>query len=212
MGIFSEYGRRLDSITKSAIDNYKDAAQKAEIAEVRYNVESDPHKTINNAQQQAVAARAKADMLEAQQATRDAQQFMVKEIDSVRAVGQELQAAVGERFCANGEQVDIGTLELLKSGILKPQEYFSLYSKADKDGNHTMMRLIGKYAGDAAAQAPTQELQHQMESLANNSRHTMGSEYMNLFNAFLDAYSRTANNPAMIAKWDELTAGMINSF
>ena len=214
MGIFSEYGKRLNSIAKSAMENYKEAAQKAEIAEVRYKAESDPHKdpAHNNYEQQAKAARAKAEMLDAQQALRDAQQFMVKELDSVEAVGRELKAAVFERFCADGEQVNIGTLELLKSGILKSEEYIALFDRANKDGNQTMMRLIGRYAGEAAPKAPTKELEVALERLASTAQHTMGNEYIDTYNAFVDAYSRTARNPAMIDRWDEIAAGIIASF
>lgn len=212
MGIFREYGERLDKIARYAINNYFEARKNVEIAEAVYNRENDPHKTLNNYEQQAKASRAKANLFEAQKAVKDARQFMVTEIESIREVGRELQAEINTRFCANGEQVSIGTLELLKSGILKPQEYFSLYDKAQQDGNHTMMRLIGRYAGESAKDAPTKELEMQMTRLANNAQHTMGGEYMTLFGNFLDAYARSANNPAMLNRWDEMTAGIINSF
>ena len=87
-----------------------------------------------------------------------------------------------------------------------------LYDKAQKDGNHTMCRLLGKYAGDAAESAPTKELQAQMRTLASNAQSTAGREYTDRFNALLDAYSRTANNPAMMDRWDEITAQNIETF
>lgn len=214
MGIFSEYGKKADSIVKAAMKNYIDARNKAEIATAIYERDADPYAdpSKTNLEQQAKAARSKAAMLDAQKALKDAQQFMLKEIDSVSAVGKELQAAVNERFCADGGQVDIGTLELLKSGILKAKEFFSLYEKAAKDGNHTMMRLIGKYAGDAAVKAPTKELETQLRTLAINSqRETMGNQYIDCFNAYLDAYGRAANNPALVDRWEELTAGTLEN-
>ena len=147
-----------------------------------------------------------------QKAAKEAQAFMIQEINSVQAVGRELQAAVTAAFCADGSQVDMATVELMRSGILKPHEYFMLYDKAQKSGNHTMCRLIGKYAGDVAQTAPTQELQAQLNTLANNAQHTAGNDYIMAFNYLQDAYSRTANNPAMMDRWDEMTAATIENF
>lgn len=214
MSKFKNYADKVNSIAKAAFNNYREAVQAAEKAEKRYKDECDPHKdpTGSNYEQQARIARAKADMLEAHKAVKDAQAFMQQEINSVQAVGRELQAAVAAEFCADGSQVDMATVELMRSGILKPQEYFMLYDKAQKDGNHTMCRLLGKYAGDAAESAPTRELQAQMRTLATNAQHTAGQEYTDRFNHLLDAYSRTANNPAMIDRWDEITAQNIETF
>ena len=214
MSKFKTYADRVNSIAKAAFDNYREALAKLQKAEKRYKDECDPHKdpTGRDYEQQAAIARAKANMLDAQKAVKDAQAFMLQEINSVQAVGREMQAAVAAAFCADGSQVDMATVELMRSGILKPQEYFMLYDKAQKEGNHTMCRLLGKYAGDAAESAPTKELQAQMRTLASNAQRTAGSEYTDRFNALLDAYSRTANNPAMIDRWDEITAQNIETF
>ena len=211
MSKFKSYADRVNTIAKAAFAAYLDAKAKEERAEARYREETDPYKG-GSYEQQARAARAKADLLDAQKEVKEAQKFMQSEIDNVRAVGRELQAAVAAEYCPDGSQVDMATVELMRSGILKPHEYFSLYEKAQNAGNHTMCRLIGKYIGDAAPNAPTNELQAQMTQIANNAQHTAGQEYTDRFNALLDAYSRTANNPAMMDRWDEITAQNIETF
>lgn len=214
MSKFVSYVERANSIATSSFDNYKEARDKYQKAEARYKAESSRYKDPagTNYRQQSIAARAKADLLEAEQALRDAQKFMQDEISSVQEVGRELQEAVYREYAAKGEEVDLATLELLKSGILKSQEYFTLYETARGNGNNTMMRLIGKYADEAADKAPTRELQERLHTLYNIASVTPGKEYMDAFSVLEDAYRRTANNPDMIPRWDEMTAAIIKNF
>ena len=214
MSKFKSYAERVNSIAKAAFDAYNEAARKLEKAEARYKEESSPYKDPGhtNYEQQAKAARARADMLEAQKALRKAKNFMISETASIKAVGRELQEAVSREYTARGEDVDLATLELMKSGILKPQEYFTLYEAAHRNGNNTMMRLIGKYAGETAGKAPTNELQERLNTLANVAQVTPGKEYMDAFNVLEDAYNRTANNPAMMPRWGEITDSVIENF
>lgn len=214
MSKFKPYAERVNSIAKAAFDAYNEAARKLEKAEARYKEESSPYKDPghNNYEQQAKAARAKADMLEAQKALREAKNFMISETASIKAVGRELQEAVTREYAAKGEEVDLATLELMKSGILKAPEYFTLYEAAQGNGNNTMCRLIGKYAGEAADKAPTKELQERLNTLATVAQHTPGKAHMDAFNVLEDAFNRTANNPAMMPRWGEITDSVIENF
>lgn len=212
MSKFREYARKVNTIARAAMEGYTEAAEKAQKADERYNATIARYRGNSGPEAQAAIARARADMLEAQQAKKQAQAFMQKEIDSVAAVGRELKAAVSAAFTADGSQVDMATLELLKSGILKSDEYVSLYNAAANSGNHTMMRLIGKYAGDVAQDAPTKEKETQLRQLESMSRAAMGGQYLEAFNMLQDTYARTANNPSMIKSWDMLTAETIENF
>jgi len=211
---FKSYAERVNEIARAAFANYIEAAGKQEIAEARYKEETSPYKdpAHNDYKQQAKAARAKAEMLDAQQEVRNAQKFLFEEAASIRAVGRELQEAVNREYSAKGEEVDLATLELLKSGILKPQEYFTLYETAQGNGNNTMCRLIGKYAGEAAENAPTNELQARLIALANAAQQTGGRAFIDAFSMLEDAYNRTANNPAMISSWGKITDSIIANF
>ena len=215
MGMFREYGKRLNETALAAISKYIDAREQETIAEKLYKKESDPYldPNHNNYEQQAYAADAKAAYLRSQQKTRDAQKAMLKETDSLMAIRKELQAAISDKLCANGGQVDIGTLELLRSEILRPSEYFTLFSRAKESSNFTMMRLIGRYAGDAAPKAPTKDDEAQLRSLASEARQiSMGTEYLQRCDAFIDTYRRTANNPRIAGRWEEMTGEILSGF
>ena len=56
----------------------------------------------------------------------------------------ECDAVFGDYDRATGKKVDLATLELLKSGILRPDEIKALVK--DFDGNSAMLRIIGDYA------------------------------------------------------------------
>ena len=215
MSKFNKYAVRLNEIAKAAFSEYKVAENKYQNAKEKYEHEANPyvqHSTHSKLEQDAAIARAKADMLAAQQALKNAQENMQKQVDSVQNLRRELETAVDEEYCANGEQVDIATLELLKSGVLKSKEYITLFNRAQQNNNYTMQRIIGKYMGDAAEKAPTNELQVQMRTLANSSQVKMGSDEMGVFDALTDVFSRCSRNPLLIDRWDGLTAEAIEEF
>lgn len=56
----------------------------------------------------------------------------------------ECEAVFGEYDRATGKKVDLATVELLRSGILRPDEIKALIN--DFDGNSAMLRIIGNYA------------------------------------------------------------------
>ena len=56
----------------------------------------------------------------------------------------ECEAVFGEYDRATGKKVDLATIELLKSGILRPDEIKALIN--DFNGNSAMLRIIGDYA------------------------------------------------------------------
>lgn len=215
MSKFKSYAERVNSIAKSAFENYKDATRKLEEAESNYRVLASPYNdpAKKDYELQAKIVNAKADVEEAQNEVKKAKEFMQSEAASIRVVKAELQKAIDAEYSANGEDVDIATLELLKSGALKPMEYISLYETAERNGNYTMQRIIGKFAGEVANKAPTYELQKRLNSISVVSKYgSIGKAHMEAFEVLEDIYSRTAKNPAMIDRWGELTDSIIAEF
>ncbi len=137
----------------------------------------------------------------------------------IEATRKELAAAVGEAFRADPAQIDTATLELLKSGICTPDEYGALLHKAAEDGNPTMCRLIGRYAEDAAAAAleaaggymgdPTASA---LRAVSYQSKSYNGKQWLEAFDYLTDVYNRACRNPAMIDRWDGLTAETVDRF
>lgn len=73
--------------------------------------------------------------------------FDAKAAELRSALAKEVQASK----CVDPTAVDAAGVELMKSGILTPDDYYSLAEKYD--GNVTMLRLLSKYAADAATDA-----------------------------------------------------------
>ena len=73
--------------------------------------------------------------------------FDAKAAELRSALEKEAQASK----CVDPTAVDAAGVELMKSGILTPDDYYSLAEKYD--GNVTMLRLLSKYAAEAATDA-----------------------------------------------------------
>ena len=129
----------------------------------------------------------------------------------------ELAAEIESAYSVDPAQLDNNTLELLKSGILSGSEYAKLLNAAQAAGNPTMVRLIGKYAQDAADAAATKYGQSdraaaELRAVAYQSKANTGSAHLEAFDYLADVYRRCTNNPAMIGHWDELTAEAVQNF
>ena len=68
----------------------------------------------------------------------------------------ECEAVFGEYDRATGKKVDLATIELLKSGILRPDEIKALIN--DFNGNSAMLRIIGDYAYKKGKEEKNNEL------------------------------------------------------
>lgn len=94
-------------------------------------------------------ARAKADFIAAQEEFKAAQSSLWDELNNKRA---ELRAAlkreVHDENLANPDAVDNSGLELLKSGVLSADDFYSLAGKYDD--NPTMLRIVAKFAKETA--------------------------------------------------------------
>ena len=123
-----------------------------------------------DAQYAAKSARAQADFLEAKEAYRKAKGVLESHKSEIAALRKELVAELDDHYAADPAALDSNTLELLKSGVLKANEYAKLMDKAQAAGNHTMARMIGKYAADAAEEGGNKYGQNS-EQAAGYCRH-----------------------------------------
>lgn len=108
--------------------------------------------------------------------------------DSVENLKQELSQAVSAATLVDPAAVDANALALLNSGIMKAADYRHMLDHfAD---NPTMRRMIGKYAGEAAAAARD----NRQESAALRAVHIEAGRdsysVIDTFNALADASIR----------------------
>lgn len=216
MSKFNNYARKLDDIAKAAFTAYGAATARLEKAE-RQAKEYPPRNGMTDAQYMAKSARAQAELLEAKNAVKAAQDNYERYAAEIKEVRKELAAAVEDAYSVDPKKLDTATLELLKSGILNPTEYGRLMSEAQAADNPTMVRLIGKYADDASNARGAQYGQNDegartLRAVAYESRRSTGENYIGTFDAITDVYNRCTRNPALISSWDSLTAEAVENF
>ena len=161
----------------------------------------------------AKSARYEADYAEAAAAfekfRRDGFYNHRKRMDEVR---KAFIAEIGNAFAADPAQLDMATLELMKSGILNASEYSRLMDKAINDGNHTMARMIAQHAKAAADSTDDREDAAAFRAVAYKGNGMNGNNYIEAFDFVTSLYDRCSRNPALYSKWDELAGEVIENF
>lgn len=143
MSEFNHFAKELDAAFKEARGEYAAA----------YNTVEQARKAMQDAgpdalkRQIATLQLQEAETKMRQEAARIWTEFDAKAADLRRALEKEVQASK----CVDSTAVDAAGVELMKSGILTADDYYSLAEKYD--GNATMLRLLSKYAADAATDA-----------------------------------------------------------
>lgn len=212
MSKYNKYARRVDEIAKENFAAYLKAKNEYRAAQDYYSMNPAPI-GVSDAATVARAARAKADYVEKEEAYKKARWAFDESQTKVERIRAELAKAVEADHMANPEALDSNTLELLKSGILKPAEYENLAQ--ENASNPTMLRLIGNYAKQRANEAGRDgdhDTQRTLNVVVNTAINADGRKYLESFDGLMDMYHRCTRNDTMINHWDELTAGVIESF
>ena len=209
MSTVNHYAHKVNDIATEAFKAYRKAEADYKKAEEKARQYPQRHGFVD-AQYAAKSARAQADLLEAKEAWKQAQEEFKSHNREIADLRKELAAEIDNHYAADPAAMDSATLELLKSGILKSSEYARLMQKAQDNGNHTMCRMIAKYAGDAAVDVAKRYGENdskarELRAIAYMGNQNDGSETMQAFDLMADVYKRATNNPGMIDHWAELT-------
>ena len=215
MSKFNSYARKVDEIAKAAFEDYRKAEQAYKKAEEQTRQYPQRYGIVD-AQYTAKSARAQADFLEAKEAMKAVKTALEGHKSEIAALRKELVSELDDHYAADPAALDSATLELLKSGVLKANEYGKLMDKAQSDGNYTMARMIAKYAGDAAEQRGSKygqndEQARTLRAISYMAGQNNGSDTLQAFDLLSEVYSRSVNNPAMIDAWGELTANAVEN-
>ena len=216
MSKFNSYARKVNDIATAAFEEYRKTEQAYKKAEEQARQYPQRHGMVD-AQYAAKSARAQADFLEAKEAYRKAKSVLESHKSEIAALRKELVAELDDHYAADPAALDGNTLELLKSGVLKANEYGKLMEKAQSDGNYTMVRMIAKYAGDAAAErgkhyGDNDQTARELRAISYTANQNNGNETLQAFDLMSEVYTRSANNPAMIDHWAEFTADTVENF
>jgi hypothetical protein len=216
MSKFNGYARKVDQIAKKAFAEYR-AAENA-LKEAKQKASEYPHRGgMVNAEYAAKSARAQADYIEAKEAFSQAKKAFESHKSEIAAIRKELAAELNDYYAADPATLDSNTLELMKTGILKPHEYTKLMNEAQAAGNYTMQRMIAKYASEAAEaegkrSGENSETARELRAISYTATQNAGGDHLRAFDVLADVYDRAVNNPGMIDHWDELTAETTENF
>lgn len=208
MGKFNSYAVKVNDIAVNAFKEYKDA--EAAYNKAREQVRAYPQRVgMVSADYAAKAARADADLIEARERYNKAQNMLQDRKNDIKALRQQLANELSVHYSADPTKLDGNTIELLKSGMLNPNEYLNLLNKARAENNHTMERLVAKYAGEAAeaetAKNGSSQVADKYRAVSYMVNQNYGADELATFDVMAEAYRRTADNPSMIDAWDDLT-------
>lgn len=211
MSQFNSFVQEVNDIAQASFEKIQDAEKAYKAAESKRN--ATPFKKGLGYEYEAKAARAEAIYREAKadydKLSRALPDQTRAEVAKVRA---KLETAVNAFYTADPKAIDGNTMELLRSGILKPAEYATLFENANQANNATMCRLIAKAAADAAESAKDDDVARQFRHTANRGRDVTGKPYMDAFDSMADALDRSLRRTYLIPKWDELTAHIRENF
>lgn len=213
MSIFNKYGRKADNIAREAFKEYKaaeDAYNKARETAREYPRR---HGAVT-AEYAANVARAEANLIEATAKYNKAKDMLQDRKRDIAAIRNELSKEINNYYCADPTKLDGHTIELLKSGVLNPNEYLNLMNKARSENNHTMERVIAKYASDAAEEEANRsgtdsKTASDFRAVSYMVKKDYGKAELANYDVIAECYRRTADNTTMIDKWDELTQGAV---
>lgn len=218
MSKFNDYARRLDTLARenfqkytNAKEAYEDACDKLDQYPQRFGYVSEEYERKR--------LRAIADHADAKAAfdvVKNEYADTVREVEKIRA---ELVNAIEADYIVDPAQLDNNTLELMKSGVLKPADYERFMNDAIENENHAMVRMIAKYAEEASKALETSgvdqktyyEGRERLNNVVNACKTDDGREYLEAFDFLADVYKRSVNNPAMIPFWDQLTTHAVEN-
>ena len=197
MSRFNTHARELDRIVKEIFEKFVKADEQLKAAEKR----ADELKKRENesAENAAKSARAYADLIEARAAMQAARAEFEAGHKTIREIRKQLESDISEEYAAEPSRIDLATIELMKAGVMSSSEYRRIFDAARADGNHTMARIIAKYAEG--------EVDKAISRYGEN-----GGEYLEAFDSLVNVYNRAENNAAMIGYWDSLTSETIEQF
>ncbi len=211
MSQFNKFVQQVNDVAQGAFEEIQKAEAAYKDAESKRN--ATPYKKGLGIEYEAKAARAEANYREAKAAYDTLRRNMPDQKHAeVVQIRRELEKAVNDFYAADPKAIDSNTMELLKSGILKPAEYARLMDAADQADNATMVRIIGQYAENASENAKDEDTKRALRSIGYKGRNVSGKPYMDSFDVMADTLQRCLRNTSMIRLWDELTGDLRNRF
>ena len=123
-------------------------------------------------------------------------------LEKAKRIRGDLSAELEDAFSADPSQVDANTMTLINSGILRASDYERMYNKAKDAGNATMMRLIGKAAGNYAEMETDAVNRRTLNMLYSDSESVKKAE-LTRFDEYVFMLKSATGNPESVYRYRE---------
>ena len=223
MSRYNHFARDLDIAFRAARDEYAAAYDNLEQAR-QADTDAKAWKPNDNEEDKRLRiATAGLELNKADAAFKISEARIWPEFDAkCKELRKELEKDVQKNSLANPDAIDANALELLKSGALTVEDYYSFAERYES--NATMLRVISKYALDASENADDTRDAISLRILADNCKTGMGTvlrawnelEGVASYCSGRGGSSRTAIDPTHIISmgkwWEELAGQAIENF
>lgn len=174
MSRYNHFARDLDIAFRAARDEYAAAYDNLEQARQADTDAKAWRPNDNEEDKRLRIATAALELNKANAAFKIAEARIWPEFDAkCKELRKGLEKAVQKDGLANPEAIDANALELLKSGALTVEDYYSFAERYES--NATMLRVISKYALDASENADDTKDAVALRILSDNCKTGMGT-------------------------------------
>lgn len=211
MSKFNRFAAKLDNVARETFGTFERLEKKQREAQQRMKNYPDragivsPEYIAEQAKARAAYYDSKAAMDKAKHELPD------KARRDAANLRKELEKELFIKFAPRPDHVNMQTIELLKSGILKDSEYVFLARDAIEHENYTMARIISKQAENMANARPATEAMILREA-AEIGKRDQSADYLSTFDGLTDIMNRCLNNLSMSDHWGELTRDIVEGF
>ena len=215
MGRYSQYGQELDKIARKTFADFQEAEKEYREARAERGKHPIRHGWGITPDEELAAKLADAIFRKAEERFRAQKKQFEVTMRGVKSLRAKLEKEVIEDLMADPAQMDQKTIDMLNTGICRPEEIRAAYDKAAEAGNVLMMRWIGQFAADEARKTETKPearaVLSQIASEGKNADIREKSGTLAGFDTMVDVLQRFGHNPRMADHWDELTADVKES-
>lgn len=174
MSRYNHFARDLDIAFRAARDEYAAAYDNLEQARQADTDAKAWRPNDNEEDKRLRIATAALELNKANAAFKIAEARIWPEFDAkCKELRKELEKDVQKNSLANPDAIDANALELLKSGALTVEDYYSFAERYES--NATMLRVISKYALDASENADDTKDAVALRILSDNCKTGMGT-------------------------------------
>lgn len=220
---YNVYAKQLDAAFRTARDEYAKSYAELQAAQQANEDAGAWRPDDDAANKQLRVATTALELNKAEAAFKITETKVWPEFDTkCKELRKELEKDVQKDGLANPDAIDANALELLKSGVLTVNDYYSFAERYES--NATMLRVISKYALDASENADDTKDAVALRILSDNCKTCMGTvlrawnelEGVASYCSGRGGSSRTAIDPTHIISmgkwWEELAGQSIENF